>query len=114
MSWKKFRLIKHHLDFRFFLKKLLIFCKKFFVSKYLPERFKSRPSFQRCSFLIFELSIKWKLCMRYLAFRVLFTAQIKAEFRRVFTIKFETNSLFTPKATHSLAILIKCQLQDLY
>ena len=44
--------------------------------------------------------------MRYLAFRVLFTALIKAELRRVFTVKIEINTFFTPKATHYLVILM--------
>ena len=68
-------------------KKWLIFYKKLFVSKSLPERFKCRLSFQRRSVLIFELSIQWKLCMRHLAFRVLFTALIKAELRQVLTAR---------------------------
>ena len=44
--------------------------------------------------------------MRHLAFRVLFTALINAKLCQVFTIKLEINTLFTPKATHSLAILM--------
>ena len=50
-----------------FLKKLLTSRKKFYISKSLPERFKCRPPFQGCSFLLFELHIKWKSCMRHLA-----------------------------------------------
>ena len=44
--------------------------------------------------------------MRHLAFRVLFTALVKAELRRVFTVKLEINTLFTPKATDYLAIFM--------
>ena len=44
--------------------------------------------------------------MIHLVFRVFFTALIKAELRQVFTVKLEINTLFTPKATHSLAILM--------
>ena len=39
-------------------------------------------------------------------FMVLFTAPINFELRQVFTIKLETNTLFTPKATHSLTVLM--------
>ena len=42
--------------------------------------------------------------MRHLALRDLFPALIKAELHRVFTIKLEINTLFTPKATHSINI----------
>ena len=44
--------------------------------------------------------------MRYLAFRTLFTTLIKAELRRVFMVTFEKNIFFSPKATHSLAMLM--------
>ena len=42
--------------------------------------------------------------MRHLALRDLVPALIKAELHRVFTIKLEINTLFTPKATHSINI----------
>ena len=42
--------------------------------------------------------------MRHLALRDLFPALIKAELHRVFTIKLEINTFFTPKATHSINI----------
>ena len=44
--------------------------------------------------------------MKYFAFGALFTALIKAELSRLFTVKLEINTLFTPKAIHSLAILM--------
>ena len=40
------------------------------------------------------------------SFRALFTALIKVELRRVFNVKLEMNTPFTPKETHSLAILM--------
>ena len=44
--------------------------------------------------------------MRHFAFKVLFTALIKAKLRREFTVKLEINTVFTPKGTHSLTILM--------
>ena len=44
--------------------------------------------------------------MRHLGLRVLFTAVIKVELCQVFAVKLEINTLFTTKATHSLAILM--------
>lgn len=46
------------------------------------------------------------MCKKYFAFGALFTALIKAELRRVFTVKLEINTIFTPKETHSLTILM--------
>ena len=40
--------------------------------------------------------------MWHLAFRVLFTALIKAELHRLFTVKLEVNTLFAPKDKHIL------------
>ena len=108
MSWKKFRMIKYYLhlsQLTDFLKKLFTPCKKFFIHKSLPERFKNRLPFQRCSFLILELSIKWKFCMRHLALRPLFTAVIKAVFWRMLIVNLETNIFFTPKPIHFSAML---------
>ena len=70
--------------------------KKLFSTKSLLERFKCRSC----------LSIKWKLCLRHLAFRAFFTALIKVELRRVFTVKLEMYTLFTVKTTHSLGMLM--------
>ena len=53
-----------------------------------------------------SVSIKWKLYMRHLIFRILFTALIKADLRRAVIVKLEIRSLFKPKATHSLAVLM--------
>ena len=44
--------------------------------------------------------------MTHVAFRVLFIALINTKLSRVFTVKLEINTLFTPKATHSVAILM--------
>ena len=44
--------------------------------------------------------------MRHLAFRAFFTALIKVELRRVFTVKLEMYTLFIVKTTHSLVVLM--------
>ena len=44
--------------------------------------------------------------MKYLAFRPLCTALIKAELYRAVTVKLEINTLFTPRATYFLAIFM--------
>ena len=44
--------------------------------------------------------------MRHLAFRAFCTVLTKAESRQVFTVKLESDKLFTPKATHFQATLI--------
>ena len=90
----------------FFKKKLLRLRKTLFINRYLPDRFRWRPSFQRCSFFIFEPSIKWNWCVAHLSWRMLLTTLMKAELRLVLTITLETNTSFTPNWTHSLSISI--------
>ena len=49
---------------------------------------------------------KMGIVHKKLALRFLFSALMKAELRRLFTLKFEMDILFILKATHSLGILM--------
>ena len=75
MGWKKFRLIWHDLDlYHDFLifqvsQISLISRKKLFVSKSLPERFKCRPSFQRCSFFDIRVINKMEIVQETFSFQ---------------------------------------------